>query len=135
MQSASLALELLSTTDSARALDLARELEKLNSERAELQNQIWDQVRDRVEKGIAAGKYKHGIAVADPGWHEGVVGIVASRVTETFRRPAAVISVREDYAKGSVGEVTVAKTYSRLFARAQVTFSDLADTSMRQGFH
>ena len=95
-------LSFLSTTDTARAFELAHELEQLNSERAELQNQIWDEVRDRVEKGIAAGKYKHGIAVADPGWHEGVVGIVASRVTETFRRPAAVISVREDFAKGSV---------------------------------
>jgi single-stranded-DNA-specific exonuclease len=102
MQSASLALELLSTTDAARGTQLAHELERLNKERAELQNQIWDEVRGRVETGIADGKYKHGIVVADAGWHEGVVGIVASRVTETFRRPAAVISIREDFAKGSV---------------------------------
>src|SRR6185312_1032076 len=102
MQSASLALELLSTTDPARAFELAHELERLNSERAELQNRIWDQVRARVEKGIAEGKFKSGIVVGDPEWHEGVVGIVASRVTETFRRPAAVIAVREDFAKGSV---------------------------------
>lgn len=102
MQSASLALELLSTIDTARAFELAHELEKLNAERAELQNQIWDEVRVRVEEGIRTGKYKHAIAVGDPGWHEGVVGIVASRVTETFRRPAAVISIREDHAKGSV---------------------------------
>jgi single-stranded-DNA-specific exonuclease len=102
MQSASLALELLSTTDAARGTQLAHELERLNKERADLQNQIWDEVRGRVEAGIADGKYQHGIVVADPGWHEGVVGIVASRVTETFRRPAAVISIREDFAKGSV---------------------------------
>jgi single-stranded-DNA-specific exonuclease len=102
MQSASLALELLTTQDPTRAFALAQELEKLNSERANLQNEIWDQVRGRVEQGIEAGKFKHGIVVADPGWHEGVVGIVASRVTETFRRPAAVISIREDFAKGSV---------------------------------
>ena len=102
MQSASLALELLTTLDSARATQLANELEGLNRERGELQNQIWDEVRARVEAGIAQGKFKNGIVVADPAWHEGVVGIVASRVTETFRRPAAVIALREDFGKGSV---------------------------------
>jgi single-stranded-DNA-specific exonuclease len=102
MQSAKLALELLTTQDSTQAFAYAHELEKLNSERANLQNEIWDQVRAHVEQGIESGKFKHGIVVADPGWHEGVVGIVASRVTETFRRPAAVISIREDFAKGSV---------------------------------
>ena len=102
MQSASLALELLTTTDVPRAEELALELERLNQDRAHIQNQIWDEVRVRVEQGIAAGKYRFGIAVADPGWHEGVVGIVASRVTETFHKPAAVIALREDHGKGSV---------------------------------
>lgn len=102
IQSASLALELLTTEDPTRAAELARELERLNQERSNLQNQIWDEVRVRVEAGIAAGRFAHGIVVADPGWHEGVVGIVASRVTETFHRPAAVIALREDFGKGSV---------------------------------
>lgn len=102
IQSASLALELLTTQDAERGIELAQELERLNQERSQIQNQIWDEVRVRVEKGIEEGKYKFGIAVADPGWHEGVVGIVASRVTETFRKPAAVIALREDFGKGSV---------------------------------
>ena len=102
MASASLAMELLTTVHSPRARELAQDLERMNKERAELQNRIWDEVRARVEKGLAEGKYKHGIAVADASWHEGVVGIVASRVTETFRKPAAVIALREDFGKGSV---------------------------------
>ena len=103
MQSASLALELLTTTEPVRAIQLAQELEGLNRERAELQNRIWDQVRAKVEEGIAQGRFRHGVVVGDPSWHEGVVGIVASRVTETFRRPAAVIAIREDGSgKGSV---------------------------------
>jgi single-stranded-DNA-specific exonuclease len=102
MHSASLALEMLTTTDARRAGELARELERLNEDRAATQNAIWDQVRAQVEQGIADGKYRYGIVVANPGWHEGVVGIVASRVTETFRRPAAVIALREDFGKGSV---------------------------------
>jgi single-stranded-DNA-specific exonuclease len=101
MHSASLALELLTTEDAARASSLAQELERLNTERAEIQNQIWDQVRARVERGIQDGKYRHGIAVADSEWHEGVVGIVASRVTETFKKSAVVIALREDLGKGS----------------------------------
>ena len=102
IQSASLALELLTTTDPVRARELALELERLNKERQEIQNKIWDEVRARVEQGIAAGKFKHGIVVADASWHEGVVGIVASRVTEMFRRPAAILALREDFGKGSV---------------------------------
>lgn len=102
MHSASLALELLTTTDEVRATELALTLEKLNQERADIQNQIWDEVRERVEKGLSAGKFQHGVVVADAAWHEGVVGIVASRVTETFRKPAAVIALREDHGKGSV---------------------------------
>lgn len=102
MASASRALELLTTEDRSRAVSLAFELERLNQERQELQNSIWDEVRTRVEEGLAAGKYKHAIMVGDPGWHEGVVGIVASKVTETFRKPAAVLALRDDYGKGSV---------------------------------
>ena len=102
MGSASRALELLTTLDAGRATELALELEAVNKERAEVQNRIWDQVRERVEQGLAEGKYQHGIVVADASWHEGVVGIVASRVTETFRKPAAVIGLREDFGKGSV---------------------------------
>jgi single-stranded-DNA-specific exonuclease len=102
LQSASLALELLTTTDALRAAALAQELEQLNQERANLTNQIWDEVRVHVEERMKDGRFRYGIVVADPGWHEGVVGIVASRVTETFRRPAAVIALREDFGKGSV---------------------------------
>jgi single-stranded-DNA-specific exonuclease len=102
MGSALGAWELLTTEDPARGRVLAQELERVNQERAETQNAIWDQVRARVEEGIAQGKFKHGIVVADSGWHEGVVGIVASRVTEMFHRPAAVIALREDFGKGSV---------------------------------
>jgi single-stranded-DNA-specific exonuclease len=102
MGSASHALELLTTEDSRRAVSLASDLERMNQERQALQNAIWDEVRERVEEGLAQGLYRHAILVGDPGWHEGVVGIVASKVVETFRKPAAVLALREDYGKGSV---------------------------------
>ncbi len=102
MSSASHALELLTTQDLTRATNLAFELEKLNQERQDLQNRIWDEVRTRVEEGIAKGLYQHAILVGDSSWHEGVVGIVASKVTETFQKPAAVLALRDDFGKGSV---------------------------------
>ncbi|MBC7384794.1 MAG: single-stranded-DNA-specific exonuclease RecJ [Cryobacterium sp.] len=102
MSNASHALELLTTKDVRRAGTLAADLERMNVERQDLQNAIWDEVRLRVEEGIAAGKYQHAILVGDANWHEGVVGIVASKVTETFRKPAAVLALREDFGKGSV---------------------------------
>lgn len=102
MQSASLACQLLMTQDEAEAFRLATEIERLNLERSELQNRIWDSVRSRVEQGIAQGYFKHSVVVGDPSWHEGVVGIVASKVTEHFHRPAAVLALRDDFGKGSV---------------------------------
>jgi len=100
--SASTALELLLTQDEVRAAELARTLESMNAERADIQNKIWDEVKVQVEAGIAEGKFTHGVVVGDAGWHEGVVGIVASRVVETFHRPAIVLCLRENDAKGSV---------------------------------
>jgi single-stranded-DNA-specific exonuclease len=118
MSSASLALELLTTSDRGRANELAHELERINQERADTQNRIWDEVKTRVEQGLAEGRFQHGIVVADPSWHEGVVGIVASRVTETFRRPAAVIALREDFGKGSVRSYAGKDVLSALRASA-----------------
>ncbi|MEK6705982.1 MAG: single-stranded-DNA-specific exonuclease RecJ [Bdellovibrionota bacterium] len=102
MKSASTAFELLSTEDILRARELARELEKLNVERAEFQNRIWDEVRLLVEREISAGGFQHAVVVAGNSWHEGVIGIVAARVCETFHRPAIVIAMKGDIGKGSV---------------------------------
>ncbi|MEK7689921.1 MAG: single-stranded-DNA-specific exonuclease RecJ [Bdellovibrionota bacterium] len=104
LASASIALELLTTQDPVRAKELADQLEILNRERMAIQERIWDEIRGRVARDIDAGKFKNGIVVADPGWHEGVVGIVATRITETFRRPAVVIAIHaaEGKGKGSV---------------------------------
>jgi len=102
MGSASLALNLLTSQDFIAAVELAHQIEKVNQERIATQNEIWDEVRLRVEKGIDDGKFKHAVVVADQNWHEGVVGIVASKVTETFQKPAIIISLREDFGKASV---------------------------------
>lgn len=101
--SAKTAYECLTTQDEFQAQNLAKELEEINSSRAELQNGIWDQVRNWLEPRIKEPRFSHALVVASPEWHEGVVGIVASRVTEHFKKPAIVMAIREDgIVKGSV---------------------------------
>lgn len=103
MGSAETAYRCLTTRDPDEGRALAEQLERVNAERAELQNQIWDQVREEVQKGMESGAFSHAIVVASKSWHEGVVGIVASRVTDFFKKPAVILAIREDgIAKGSV---------------------------------
>lgn len=103
MGSAETALKVLTSQDPIESHQLAQELEEINKSRADLQNQIWDEVRAQVTEGIEKGKYTHAVVVASENWHEGVVGIVASKVTDHFKRPAIVLAIREDgIAKGSV---------------------------------
>lgn len=101
LSSAKSALDLLTTDSPEMAYRLAREIENLNDERTHLQNEIWDQVQIQIDQGIKDGKFQHGILVGSPDWHEGVIGIVASRVCDKYHRPCGVVSMREDYAKGS----------------------------------
>ncbi|MBS1958922.1 MAG: single-stranded-DNA-specific exonuclease RecJ [Bdellovibrionales bacterium] len=102
MGSAETAYRVLTTKDPIEGQKLADELESINKKRAELQNSIWDSARELINKGIEAGKYRHAVVVASADWHEGVVGIVASKVTDHFKRPAIVLAIREDgVAKGS----------------------------------
>lgn len=103
MGSAHTAYQCLISTDAFEAQNLAQELEKLNQSRAEMQNGIWDEIRQQVEAQIHEPHFSHAIVIAQENWHEGVVGIVAARVVEHFKRPAIVMSVREDGTlKGSV---------------------------------
>jgi single-stranded-DNA-specific exonuclease len=103
MGSAETAYRVLTTKDEKEAFALAEELELINSKRAETQNLIWDEVRQTVDRGLEKGKFSHAVVVASENWHEGVVGIVASKVTDHFKKPAIVLSIREDgLVKGSV---------------------------------
>ncbi len=103
MGSAETAYRVLTTKDREEGIALAQELESVNAKRAELQNLIWDEVREQVNVGLSKGKYSHAVVVASDNWHEGVVGIVASKVVEHFKKPAIVLAIREDgLAKGSV---------------------------------
>lgn len=90
LANAKLAIELLSATDNQAALDLATELNQLNDQRKSLQQAIYDQAISQVESNQPVA-----IAVGDD-WHEGVIGIVASKVEEKVEKPTFIFSRSAD---------------------------------------
>jgi len=93
-----LGVRLLTTDDPAEAAALAAELDRLNGDRKTIEAEVTE-----AAVGIAAGCANEAVAVvAGEGWHPGVIGIVASRLKDRFKRPAIVIALAGDGpAKGS----------------------------------
>ena len=97
MGRADAALELLLTDDPGRAAEVARELDLLNRDRQEAETRIVFAAEAEAQPQAAAGA----IVVAGEGWHPGVVGIVASRLVERWRRPCVVIALEDGAGRGS----------------------------------
>jgi single-stranded-DNA-specific exonuclease len=72
------------------AAPLAAELDRLNRERREVETTMHEQALDGLDAMIAADQYT--LCVYRPEWHQGVVGIVASRLKERFHRPTIVFA-------------------------------------------
>jgi single-stranded-DNA-specific exonuclease len=90
------ALELLLTDDAVRARELAQELEAVNRERQIVEERILREAVAQVEEWPEERQRARGYVVADEQWHEGVIGIVASRLVERFRRPVVLIAGSSD---------------------------------------
>ena len=95
------ALALLLTDDAAEAARLAEELEGLNRERQAVEERILRAAVDEIESWPESKRRRRGYVVAGEGWHEGVIGIVASRLVERFGRPVVMIAGTEGDWKGS----------------------------------
>lgn len=92
-------VDLLLAEDEGTALDIARHCEERNRERQELDRRILDDAMRRVDALDADATW--GIALADPSWHAGVIGIVASRVVEQTGRPTFLVALADGIGKGS----------------------------------
>jgi single-stranded-DNA-specific exonuclease len=95
------ALALLLTEDGTDAKRLAEELEGLNRERQAVEERIVREAIDQVESWPESRRRRRGYVVAGEGWHEGVIGIVASRLVERYGRPVVLIAGGDDAWKGS----------------------------------
>ncbi len=99
MGRAGVAAELLLTRDSARGEKLARALCDLNRERQAIEAEIYAECITRVEKLPA--QERSALVLSGEHWHQGVVGIVASRLAERYSCPAFMICLQDGRGKGS----------------------------------
>ncbi|MBR7095056.1 MAG: single-stranded-DNA-specific exonuclease RecJ [Clostridia bacterium] len=95
IRSASLAVELFLTEDPARAEALAEELCEANRERQAEENKIMAEAYEKIEREHDFGKDPVIVLAAD-GWHHGVIGIVASRITDRYGLPCILVSFDND---------------------------------------
>ena len=92
-----LGIECLVTDDEARAANCAQELDRLNRERRRIEGEMLDEASAALD-GVAEPSGAT-VTLFEPGWHQGVVGILASRIRERVHRPAIC------FARGSPGEL------------------------------
>ena len=95
------ALELLLTEDAEEAKRLAGDLESLNRDRQAVEDRILRSAVAQVESWPAPRQRRRGYVLWDADWHEGVIGIVASRLVERFNRPVVMITATDSDWKGS----------------------------------
>ena len=92
-----LAVELFLTDDPVRAATVAKQLCDLNRQRQSVESEIYDQAVSM----LPAGQPPEAIVLADESWHQGVVGIVASRIAEEYACPAFLICLDGEHGKAS----------------------------------
>ena len=93
----SLGIECLVTDDPGRALNIARELDALNRERRGIEGDMQTQAETLLRDFVAADNAS--VCVYDPAWHQGVIGILASRIKDKLHRPTIA------FARGENGEL------------------------------
>jgi len=98
-----LGIECLLSDDAARATELAAMLDAINRERRTIEATMREDAEAQVDRAFAlSGEAEPALAVFDPSFHEGVVGIIASRLKDRLHRPSFVFALGQDGAlKGS----------------------------------
>jgi single-stranded-DNA-specific exonuclease len=114
------ALELLLTDDADEAQRLAGSLEELNRERQAVEGRILREAIAQVEKLPEPRRRARAYVLAGADWHEGVIGIVASRLVERYHRPVVLIAGGEGEWKGSGRSIAAFDLHAGLAACAHL---------------
>lgn len=99
MGAADMAADLLLCDDPAKAADMARALCDLNRERQNVEQAIYVQAEEMI--AAMPEHLRSALVLSDQRWHQGVVGIVASRLSEKYSRPSFMIHLNGNLGKGS----------------------------------
>jgi len=113
------ALELVLTDDSDEARRLAAELDDLNRERQRVEDRMLREATSMVESMPESSRRRRGYVLWREEWHEGVIGIVASRLVERFTRPVVLVAGSHAGWKGSGRSVARFDLHSALGACAE----------------
>lgn len=96
-------IECLITDDESKAGRLASQLDELNRQRreieAEMQNDAWSKLATVIDTQPSVSETAYSLCLYDPCWHQGVVGLLASRIKEKYHRPVII------FAPGNEGEI------------------------------
>ena len=112
MQSGKEAVDLLVSRDSAEAMAKAREIDGYNQDRKELDKQITEEANAILEERDVSHSKRKSIVIYNKNWHKGIIGIVASRLTELYYKPTVVLTHANGLATGSSRSVQGFDVYS-----------------------
>ena len=113
MENGKESVDLLIERDFATALRKARHINQYNEARKDIDKQMTEEANQIVAK-LESQKHHSSIVLYDPNWKKGVIGIVASRLTEIYFRPTVVLTRDEDLATGSARSVAGFDVYSAI---------------------
>ncbi|HDC9871431.1 TPA: single-stranded-DNA-specific exonuclease RecJ [Staphylococcus aureus] len=120
LDDASLACELLMTDDEEEAAFLAEQVEQFNRERKDIVATITEEAMAMAEMKVKNGDLF--LLLAKENWHEGVLGIVASKIVETFALPTLILNIdrEQNHAKGSVRSIDQVSMFEILSAHQEL---------------
>ncbi len=111
MENGKMSVELLVEKDYVTALQEARRIDEYNEQRKDIDKQMTEEANQIVAR-LESQNHHSSIVLYDENWKKGVIGIVASRLTEIYFRPTVVICRDGDFATGSARSVTGFDVYA-----------------------
>lgn len=133
LESALESLRILCTRNYNDAKILAQKLSLINNERQEKTKAMNDLAREEYLSQAESKDTKHIIISANPDYHEGIIGLVAGRLTQEFYRPSIIISVGEATSKGSARSIP-GFDITEFLRNIPDVFKDLGGHSQAAGF-
>lgn len=113
IESATTALKLLLSDDLISALQIGEQVDMCNRQRHEYENEIMESAISHIETNEQL-KHSRVIVVCGEGWHHGVIGIVAARITEKYGKPSIVITFDGDEGTGSARSINGFSVYDAI---------------------
>jgi len=109
------AVEMLTTNDEEHADRLAQALDLVNAQRQEVERRMVEEAHEMItaQGGL---KSRGAIVLGRVGWHAGVIGIVASRLVDTYHRPTIIVALGEQHGQGSARTIPGFNLYNAISA-------------------